>query len=207
MKNALALIIFTLVLSATASAQTLRFLPDPKAVLIDTFTVQVGFEIGQGGIPVEKQNSGSDAIVIVGSWRNAEGRIMYQLETPTMRFRGAERTIDSLSTAWAFNLLAAKAVLVGTHRGYTHPSTSCENPNRVNVYASRCVNRIGGGTSTQFVPCDMVTYNTWEYGVCVSSSGLMVGQYQYANTNTCDAAAGCETTYPGAPANEGGAIY
>jgi hypothetical protein len=203
MKNALALIIFTLLLSATASSQQFRFLPDPKAVLVDTFSIRVGFELGQGGIPVEKQNAGAETVVIVGSWRNLEGKIMYQLETPTIRFHGADPTIDSLVTAWAFNLLATKAVIAGSHRGYTPPSTSCESPNRVHVYASRCVNRLGAGTGTQFAPCDEVNYNTWEYGVCVSSSGLTVNQLQYNNTNTCDAAAGCQMTYPGAPTNDG----
>jgi hypothetical protein len=196
MKNVFLVLSLLVVLAVPALSQTYRFLPDPNAVLIDVFPVSVNIAMGSNGVPFpSKTSTGYDVITIIGSFRTQSGKVEYQMISDSIRFNGPANLIDNTSTEMIYAFLAQEAMFQGIIRGYT-PAPECSAPWYANVYAEACVNRVGSGIYTHFVPCDRVNYSTWKYAVCHNSSDstMTIARIPYANPTNCQGS--CEPTCP-----------
>lgn len=196
MKNVLLVLSFLLVLAIPAASQTVRFLPDPNAPMVDMFRGVVRISPNLNEVPDPSRNSGAyDAIFVIGGYRTQNGKIEYQIISDSIRLVGDDGLIDNTPTHVVYSIIAKEAMMLGIVRGWT-PAPDCATPWYANVYSEPCVRRMGTGAQTRFVPCDRVNYSTWKYSVCRNPGDTMptINRIPFFNPFVCDGF--CEPTCP-----------
>jgi hypothetical protein len=197
MKNVFLVLSLLVVLAIPASAQTVEFLPDPNAVLVDMFPVVVRIALGPNNTPfVSKNNAdGGDVIMILGGYRTQSGKIEYQMISDSIRYHGPDHIIDNTPTSTLYAFLAREAMFQGVLRGWT-PAPDCSTPWYANVYSEPCVTRYGRGIDTRFIPCDRTNYATWKFATCRDEANSVptIAHMQSYNSIVCQES--CVPTYP-----------
>lgn len=179
MKLLTATFVAALVLSASAWAQTGSPLPnDPGAVVLGTFTVSTNNNLvtssgtNIAGKPRAKvsQKPNGDVIAELTFMRNSVGKIVYMINTPSIRIVTAG---DDMTTASIYNALATAAVAKGTDLEITGCASSASSV-VTTVWANSCVTRTGSGAETRFAVANPNLVSSRDFNVLCETAGPWV---------------------------------
>ncbi|MDB5033172.1 MAG: hypothetical protein JWQ98_413 [Chlorobi bacterium] len=206
MRKLLLVLSFALLISASLSAQTFVS-PSSGATFIGSFPLHIWVESDpNGGIRESKKPAVGDTYTLVGSFRTSGGRTEYVICTDSIRFAGADSLINASPTAALYEIIAHAAAERGNVLGFSPclPSDQCgDNTLATKVYAEACVQRIGVGSMTRFIPCDRYVLSNRGFMVCCSGvEGAPNVIRILSNGGLSCPGSGCDATCP--PSGGGG---
>jgi hypothetical protein len=151
------------IVMSSVHAQALLCL-DSNHVPIDTFTVVLtiqGSSGGSGALPL-----GSQSIQI--EWETIVEAIGgdFIIDPATIRLSGDSATIDALTTPQLFTTIAHTTISQAVALGYMPCTVLCTSPDTAVVRLPACVERMGTGETTHFIPCGAPGCCTRRYAVC-----------------------------------------
>ncbi len=181
---------------------------DPTAVPVDTIRTTLTIappdstsgdsstaaDQPKGGALRAKAKSNGQITLEICIWRTQMG-IVYSITPSSFTFGGDGSVIDSLLTSTIFDLASQTAIGQGIVKGYSTCSADCSN-NIVLVQVPSCVQRTGGGISTQFISCETGSCCMRSYNVCCpDGSGAPTLQLVGTSGGGCGASSGsgCES--------------
>ena len=185
MKRAVTALALLLLLSIPGWANPTTSCVDSTAVPIDTVTSELTLATtGQA----------------IWEWfvgRTSNGQTIYSINPESIHFTGNCDSLNGMSTASIFDLLAKTTVAQGIALGYTKCSTSCSPPTTVTVVIPACVQRTGTSSSTHFYTCSNSGCCIRYYGVCCpNGNGAPTVTFLGSTSSGCSPTTGCESTCP-----------